>query len=101
MRRIGRLLVIAVLMLAVAGCGKSEAEKEAESGSGEGTITCTGDALSGESGLPAGFPDLEGVTYVEAEDRGPTHVVEGYSDESIEGLYNEYKERFAEAEYKV
>lgn len=101
MVKICRLLVLAVLVLAAAGCGKSEAEKEAESGSGEGTITCTGEALSGDTGLPTGFPNLDGITYVDSEDRGPTHVVEAYSDESIEGLYNEYKERFAEAEYKV
>ena len=28
-------------------------------------------------------------------------MVDGYSDESIEGLYNEYKERFAEEQYQV
>jgi hypothetical protein len=98
------LLVVACLLAAAAGCGgKSEAEKEAESQakSGEGTITCTGDALAGDSGLPAGFPVLDGVTFVKAKDSGPTRVVDGYSDESLEGLYNEYKDRFAEEQYKV
>jgi hypothetical protein len=103
MLKLGRTIALVVVLVAsVAGCGKSEAEKEAESGkSGEGTVTCTGDALSGSTGLPAGFPQLEGVTYVAAKDSGPTHVVDGYSDESIEGLYNEYKDRFSEAQYKV
>ena len=104
MIKVGRLLAVVCLLVMLAGCGgKSEAEKESEAGqqSGEGTITCTGDALSGDSGLPAGFPILDGVTFVEATDKGPTHVVDGYSDEDIEGLYNEYKDRFAEAEYKV
>jgi hypothetical protein len=104
MPRVARLLVVACLLAAAAGCGgKSEAEKEAESQakSGEGTITCTGDALAGDSGLPAGFPVLDGVTFVKAKDSGPTRVVDGYSDESLEGLYNEYKDRFAEEQYKV
>ena len=102
MPKIGRLLVLGCLLVAAAGCGgKSDEEKQAEAQSGEGTITCTGDALSGSSGLPAGFPVLDGVTFVTAQDKGPTRVVDGYSDESLEGLYTEYKDRFAEAQYKV
>jgi hypothetical protein len=102
MPKIGRLLVLGCLLVVAAGCGgKSDEEKQAEAQSGEGTITCTGDALSGSSGLPAGFPVLDGVTFVTAEDKGPTRVVDGYSDESLEGLYTEYKDRFAEAQYKV
>jgi hypothetical protein len=103
MLKFGRYFaLVVVLATAVAGCGKSEAEKQAEaSNSGEGTVTCSGNALSGETGLPAGFPELDGVTFVKATDSGPTRVVDGYSDESIEGLYNEYKERFAEEQYTV
>ena len=102
MRRYGRMVLVAVAAASLAGCGgdeESEAEKEAESG--RGTVTCSGDALAGSAGLPAGFPELEGVTFVSAEDKGPTHVVDGYSDESLEGLYNEYKERLQEEEYEI
>ena len=104
MLKFGRYFaLIVVLAASVAGCGgKSDAEKQAEaSKSGEGTVTCSGNALSGETGLPAGFPELDGVTFVKASDSGPTRVVDGYSDESIEGLYNEYKDRFAEEQYQV
>ena len=103
MIRVGQFLTLVCLLVVVAGCGgKSDEEKQAEAArSGTGTITCSGDALSGDSGLPAGFPVLDGVTFVDAEDKGPTRVVDGYSDESIEGLYNEYRDRFSEAEYKV
>jgi len=96
------MVLVAVAATSLAGCGgdeESEAEKEAESG--RGTVTCSGDALAGSAGLPAGFPELEGVTFVSAEDKGPTHVVDGYSDESLEGLYNEYKERLQEEEYEI
>ena len=102
MRRLGAMVLVAATAAALAGCGgdeESEAEKEAEAG--RGTITCSGDELAGSAGLPAAFPELEGVTFVKAEDKGPTHVVDGYSDESLEGLYNEYKERLKEEQYKI
>ena len=94
-------VALAGLVVAAAGCGgKSEAEKEAE-GAGRGTITCEGSAFSGETGLPADFPILDGVTFVDAEKNGPTNVVDAYSDESVEGLYHEYKDRFEEAGYTI
>lgn len=103
MLKFGRFVVLVVVLSAlVAGCGKSEAEKQAEAvKSGEGTVTCSGDALSSTTGLPTGFPQLDGVTFVAAKDSGPTRIVDGYSDESIEGLYNEYKDRFSEEQFKV
>ena len=103
MRATARVLLVALLAAAAAGCGgghESKSESAAEE-SGRGTITCEGDALTGSAGLPAGFPQLEGVTFVEAQGKGPTRVVDGYSDESLEGLYNEYKDRFEEEQYKI
>jgi hypothetical protein len=104
-------IVIGVLaasaLLAVAGCGgKSEAEKEREAaasaaGGGRGTITCEGSATSKPTGLPAGFPQPEAVVYVNAKKSGPTAVVDGFSDESLEGMYIEYKDRINEAGYTV
>jgi hypothetical protein len=103
-------IVIGVLaasaLLAVAGCGKSDAEKQSEaaaaaSGSGRGTITCEGSATSKPTGLPSGFPQPDAVTYVEVTKSGPTVIVDGYSTESLEGMYVEYKDRVNEAGYKV
>ena len=100
-------VLVAGALLAVAGCGgKSEAEKEREAaaaaaGSGRGTITCEGSATSKPTGLPAGFPQPDAVTYVSATKSGPTVVVDGYSTESLEGMYVEYKDRINEAGYKV
>ena len=92
--------VVSVVLLA-AGCGgESDEEKKSEE-AGRGTITCSGDALSGSTGLPAGFPQLDGVTFVTAEDKGPTHVVDGYGDESLEGLYREYKDRLQEEQFTI
>jgi hypothetical protein len=102
MRRVAPVLLVVASLGLLAGCGKSDAEKRAESqSSGEGTVTCSGSATSNDPGLPAGFPRLDGLTYVDVSDKGPTHVVDGYSDESIEGLYTELRDRLLEAEYKV
>src|SRR5438270_13477761 len=100
-------MLVASALLAVAGCGgKSEAEKKSEaaaaaSGSGRGTITCEGSAMSKPTGLPSGFPQPDAVTYVKASTSGPTVIVDGYSTESLEGMYVEYKDRINEAGYKV
>ncbi len=100
---IGVLAVAA--LLAVAGCGgKSDAEKKKEAAaaqSGRGTITCEGSATSDATNLPNGFPQPDAVTYVAAKKTGPTAIVDGYSTESLEGMYVEYKDRFAEAGYTV
>jgi hypothetical protein len=100
-------VLVASALLAVAGCGgKSAAEKEKEAaaaaaGSGRGTITCEGSATSKPTGLPAGFPQPDAVVYVNAKKSGPTAVVDGFSTESLEGMYIEYKDRINEAGYKV
>ena len=97
-------VLAAAAVLAAAGCGKSDAEKKAESEqaqSGRGTVTCEGSAMTGKTGLPAGFPQPDAVTYVKASTTGPTVVVDGYSDESLEGMYVEYKDRLKEAGYTV
>ena len=97
-------VLAAVAVLAAAGCGKSDAEKKAEAAqaqSGKGTITCDGSATSAKTGLPAGFPQPDAVTYVKASTTGPTVVVDGFSTESLEGMYVEYKDRINEAGYQV
>lgn len=97
-----RILVLFVAAIALAGCGKSEAEKEAEQAneSGRGEVTCSGTAVA-DPGLPAGFPQIEGATYTEARDDGPTHVVNGYADTELRELYDGYKNGFESAGYKV
>ena len=95
-------MLAAAALLAAAGCGKSKAEKAAEQAqSGRGTITCEGSATTAKTGLPAGFPQPDAVTYVKASTTGPTVIVDGYSDETLEGMYVEYKDRLQEAGYTV
>jgi ABC-type glycerol-3-phosphate transport system substrate-binding protein len=97
--------VVLVSALSLTACGgKSESEKESEaasSASGKGTITCSGSATTDATGLPDGFPQPDAVVYVSATKTGPTVVVDGYSTESLEGMYVEYKDRVKEAGYTV
>ncbi len=90
-------------MLALSACGgkKAETTTEAAASSGSGTITCKGSALSGDAGLPAKFPVLPEMTLVSAVDKGPTHVVDGYAADGIDGVYNELKDRLQEEQYTV
>ena len=104
------LLIVCAFAAAACG-GKSEDEKQSEaSGRGEGwtdglvgrgELTCSGSAFSGDAGLPANFPILDEVTIVSAEDKGPTHVVNGYGDDEIDGMYHEWKDRLQEEQYTI
>ncbi|MGE5690407.1 MAG: hypothetical protein ACM33B_07600 [Pseudomonadota bacterium] len=98
-------LLAGMLALSLSGCGggdgESEAEREAEAATGRGTVTCEGSATSEATGLPAGFPELEGITWVSAEDKGPTRVVDGYADRGLEELYDDYRSGFEDAGWSV
>ena len=100
------LLVFTAIAFALAGCGgdgKSEAEKEreAEAKSGRGTVTCSGTAMTGETGLPADFPTIDGVVFVKASEAGPSHVVDGFAERGLEDLYDDFKSGFEDAGYAV
>jgi hypothetical protein len=99
-----KLMLLIVLGAALSGCGgdgESEAEKEAEEASGRGTVTCEGSATPDDLGLPAGFPELEGVTWVESAQNGPTRVVDGYAEKGLEDLYEGYKSGLEEAGFSI
>lgn len=99
-----QLLLLIVLGAALSGCGgggKSEAEREAEEASGRGTVTCKGSATSDDLDLPAGFPELEGVTWVESAQNGPTRVVDGYAEKGLEDLYEGYKSGLEDAGFSI
>jgi hypothetical protein len=98
-----RTLVPLILVGVLAGCGgKSEAEKEREAGkSGRGTVTCEGSATSAATGLPADFPQIEGVTFVKTSKSGPSRIVDGYADKGLEDLYDDFESAFEDAGYTI
>jgi hypothetical protein len=99
-----RYLFVILLAGLLAGCGgksESEKEKEAAAGSGRGTVTCEGSAMSGETGLPADFPEIDGITFVKTSTAGPSKVVDGYATRGLEEVYDELNSRFESAGYTI
>ena len=56
---------------------------------------------TGDPGLPANFPKLPEITFVSAEDKEQTHVVDGFATDEMEGVYHEMKDRFQEEQYTI
>jgi hypothetical protein len=103
-RSIGLLLVL-MLGLALAACGgddegESEAEREAERGAAFAPI-CELTAMTGDTGLPAGFPTPDSVTWVKSEAAGPSRVVEGYAEGDLEGIYDDWHQLFEDSDYEI
>ena len=98
-----RKLIPLVLVSVLAGCGgKSEAEKEREAGeSGRGTVTCEGSATSAATGLPADFPQIEGVTFVKTSKSGPSRIVDGYVETGLDDLYDDLHSKVEDAGYTI
>jgi hypothetical protein len=99
------LLLIMMLGLALAACGgdddsESEAEREAERGAAFAPI-CEMTAMSGETGLPAGFPIPDSVTWVKSEEAGPSQVVEGFAEGELEDVYDDWHQQFEDSDYDI
>jgi hypothetical protein len=86
--RIGGFLVL--LALTLAACGGSGGESE-EAASPEARAACEGTALPGDPKLPANFPKLERTTYVVSTPTGPSQIVDGYFEGSLQDAYDEYR----------
>jgi hypothetical protein len=99
-----RLLALALLVvLALAACGggdEDESEEEGERGAAFAPI-CEMSALSGDTGLPAGFPVPGDVTFKKSEEAGPSQVVEGYAEGGIEDVYEEWHDQFEESDFEI
>jgi hypothetical protein len=102
-RRTMQLLALSLLtVFALAACGgESEAEKEAEKGKSAFAATCEGSALTGDVGLPSGFPKPDGVTYLKTSKAGPSNVVDGTYDGDLDAAYDAYEKAVDGAGYNV
>lgn len=109
MRRLSSvlLLVLAALTLGVAlpacgGEGESDEEKAAEEARGEAFAPiCEMTAMTGDTGLPAGFPVPGEVMWVKSEKAGPSTIVEGYGEDEMDDLYDEWHDQFESSDYKI
>jgi hypothetical protein len=97
-----RIVALVALLLAagflLTACGGDDEENDEEAAS---AITCEGDALDGDTGLPAKFPTPTELTYVKTEQRGPTRVVNAYFEGSLEMAYEDYRNGFESAGMKI
>jgi hypothetical protein len=105
MRQAAWFAVLAAVVLAVAaGCGGGGGgESESEEGelNQQAVAACSGSALSEAPNLPASFPQVENVTYTKQRTQGPTEVVEGFFEGSLQDAYNEYKKELKAAGFKI
>jgi hypothetical protein len=104
MRQVAGFAVLAAIVLAFAGCGGGGGgEEEGEGGelNQQAIAACKGSALGEAPDLPASFPQVENVTYTKQKTQGPTQVVEGYFEGSLEDAYDEYKKELQAAGFKI
>jgi hypothetical protein len=100
MRQVALLSVLAVALLAAAGCGGG-GEKKSEPANPQAQKACNGSALSEAPNLPASFPMVENVTYTTQSTQGPTEVVEGYFEGSVEDAHDEYLKELKAAGFQI
>jgi hypothetical protein len=97
--------LLAVVALALSACGGGDNKTGSTPTSpnipsSTPLATCEGTAVA-ETGLPADFPVPDAVTFTKSSVAGPSQVLDGFATEGLEGMYNEWKEMFAETDYDV
>jgi hypothetical protein len=89
--------------LALAGCGGDENDSEPSALDQTVEAACTGDPLTEEVRLPPSFPQIEEdkLTYTQQETRGPTEVIEGYFNGSVEEAHEEFEKEIEGAGFDI
>ena len=99
-RSSGSWSALAVFALLLVACG-GDKKNEEKSGSGETQAACTRSALASPAQLPKGWPDLSQVTYTVQSQQGPTTVVEGYFDGTLQAAHDDFKRELAGAGFTI
>ena len=97
MRQAALYAVLATL--ALVGCGGGGGEEEPANP--QAKAACEGSPLSATPRLPASFPQVENATYTRQETQGPTEVVEGYFEGSVEDAHDEYLKELKAAGFQI
>jgi hypothetical protein len=102
MRNLAGVAVVGLVLTVLVGCGGGEEKsEESEAPNPVAQAACNGTSLADAPKLPAGFPQVEHVTYTTQRTDGPTDVVEGYFEGDLKDAYDEYKKELEAAGYKV
>ena len=86
----------AVLAVTLAGCGGDD-----EDAKGGKDCPSAPAPLTGPSGLPAGFPTPVGVVLTSTRAAGPSTVAEGYAEEDLGDVYDEWKKALGAPPWSV
>jgi hypothetical protein len=99
MRSIGSWSALVTFALLLVACGGEK--KNEESGSGEVQAACGRSELTAGAQLPKGWPDLSQVTYTVQSQQGPTTVVEGYFEGTLQAAHDDFKRELEDAGFTV
>ena len=103
-RRFTFWTLLGALVLALAGCGgegDSAEEKAKEAAEAASTPVCEKTTVVATTKLPSNFPKPDGVTYRVTKTTGPSEVVDGTYDGSLDDAYDAYEQAVEDAGYNV
>jgi hypothetical protein len=101
MRQAAWFAVLAAAVVALAGCGGDGGEGEKEPENPQAKAACEGSPLGDAPKLPASFPQVENITYTKQSTQGPSEIVEGYFEGSVEDAHDEYLKELKAAGYQI
>ena len=101
MRQAAWCAVLAAAVVALAGCGGGGGEGEKEPENPQAKAACEGSPPGEAPNLPASFPQIENITYTKQSTQGPSEVVEGYFEGSVEDAHDEYLKELKAAGYQI
>jgi hypothetical protein len=102
MNMIKRLCVVVLLLgLVLSACGDDDDENEDGEGlRGEQPCLDTPAPIE-DPMLPTPFPEIDDVTWTATNAAGPSRVVNGYTSDALDDLFEEMKEKFETEGYSV
>ena len=100
MRKVLPFLALLAVAL-VAGCGGGGGESEDEGGNEPTHAACDGTALTEPLKLPSGWPQIAEMVYTEQATNGPTEVVEGYFNGSVQEAHDEFQNELEASGFTV
>jgi len=88
-------ILIAVLMLGLVLTACSKKDKGAATEGLRGQAAClTTPSPIAEPTFPTPFPQISDVTWTANSQAGPSQIIQGYTGDALEDLFNEMKDKY-------